>query len=146
MGSFRTAAARAADTALLTSAETDALGEGEWVRYWTRLPHRAAVRLADEGVTPIMDRGGRRVLDVRVKAGTLDQIKLEEGIVAWQLVDEAGNPAPAWEAGRATELLSGISNELKAALREVIGSGEPAALDDVIDEEGRTEGEGYAGS
>lgn len=146
MGSFRTPAARSADTALLTSSDTPALAEGEWVRYWTRLPHRAAVRLADEGVTPVMDRGGRRIVDVKVRAGTLDQVKLEEGIVAWNLLDEAGNPAPAWDVSQASGLLEGISQELKAVLREVIGNGEPVALTDVVNEEGQTEGEAFAGS
>jgi len=121
----------------------DLLGEGEFIRYYTRLPHRAARRLADEGTDPKLDKRGRRVVEVKVRSGTLQQIKLEEGVIDWYLRDELGN-AVRWERAKATELTDGLHPAIRSILSDLIGSEGQALDSETEDEEGRdtTEGEG----
>lgn len=136
MGSFRSAAARATDVQTLTAAdrpegvaEGDWLAEGEWIKYLTKLPHRAAVRLADEGTVPEFDRRGKKVTSVRIRAGTLQQIKLEEGIVDWSLTDETGSNV-RWDRAQAALLLEGLPQAVRQRLGAVIGSDSPTDSED----------------
>ena len=147
MGSFRSAAARATDIDTLTPEDrpekvdpADWLQPGEWVRYVTKLGHHAAVRLADEGTIPVLDRRGKKVTDVKIRAGTLSQIKLEEGIVDWSLSDEDGK-AVRWDKALAGTLIEGLPNAVRQALSNKIGSAAPDTDDDgEPDETGQKQG------
>lgn len=128
---FRSPSARAEDVDVLTSADCDDLDADESITYFKRLPHRAAVRLADEGTMPTLDASGRKVARIDIRAGTLQQIKLEEGIVTWTLRDEAGRPV-RWERAKAAELVDGLSDKVRAALLDRIG--EDKSVPDLDDE------------
>lgn len=143
MGSFRTTKARNADVAEVNHENRPALlAEGEWVKYRTVLPHSVAVRIADEAAMPVMERvKGKDVISgVKLRSGTVGAIKLETGIVAWNLLDEDGHPAPAWDAQKADQLVAGLSDELRSELSKLIDSRRPPELDDKDAETGETEG------
>lgn len=150
MGSFRSASARTADIVTLTAADRPAslapdtdvprwLTGDEWVKYLTRLPHAAAKRLADEGTTTVLDSRKKRVKDVVIRAGTMAQIKLEEGIVDWYVLDENDKPV-AWDKDRAGALIEGLPSAVRQHLMDRIGAG-PAGADDEADEEDDGTGE-----
>ena len=131
MGSFRSPASRTEDQGVLAESDRPEdiapehwLQEGETITYWIKLPYRAAVRLANEGMRPVLD--GQRVTDLRVQLGSLQTIKLEEGIVGWTLRDERNRVVP-WDRKRAPELLEGIPNAVRERLTAVI---EPNATGD----------------
>lgn len=143
MGSFRTIKARNADIAEINHENRPKLlAEGEWVKYRTVLPHSVAVRIADEAAMPVMERvkGKEMITGVKLRSGTVGQIKLETGIVSWNLLDEDGNPAPGWDAQKADQLIAGLSDELRAELSTLIDSRRPPELDDKDADTGETEG------
>jgi len=135
MGSYRSAADRASDQAVLTAADrppglpaldskgrANWLSEGETITYWTRLPHGAARRIASASTHASVDAMGRVSGTYDVGSATLT--KYAEGIVAWTLTDGAGLPV-LWDPRQAAALLDGVPDFVLGALGSRIGSGEP---------------------
>lgn len=127
MGSFRSARSRASDTDTLTPDNCPALSAGESVTYLTTLPHRVAVRIADEAAMPVIDGKGR-VTGLKLRSGTVSVIKLEEGIVGWTMFDEDGAEV-RWDRTKAIELVAGLDEDVRVALLAVIDGGRPPELD-----------------
>lgn len=143
MPAFRSPKARAQDVDVLTHEQCSELAENESIKYRTVMPHRVAVRIADEAAMPMLGgRRGQQVVGIKLRSGTVGQIKLEEGIVDWTLFDEDGN-AVAWEYEKRASLVEGLSPRVRSALLARIDNASPAELDQVADEDsGETVGNG----
>ena len=135
MGSYRSAADRASDQAVLTAADrppglpaldskgrANWLSEGETITYWTRLPHGAVRRIASASTHASVDDLGHTSGTYDVGTATL--AKYAEGIVAWTLTDGAGLPV-LWDPRQAAALLDGVPDFVLGALGSCLGNGEP---------------------
>jgi len=138
MGSYRSAADRACDQAVLTAADRprdlpvlDARGhanwlaEGETITYWTRLPHGAARRIASAATHTSVDSLGQ--VSGTYDVGVAGMTKYAEGIVDWSLTDGEGHPVP-WDPRQAEALLDGVPTHVLGVLGGLIGRGEPPAV------------------
>jgi hypothetical protein len=148
MGAFRSTNARSQDVAVLDHTDPlSALGEGEWIKYRTVLGHRAATRMADAAAIPMIEKD--QTIGVRLASGSVAAIKLAEGIVEWNLVDEKGAPAPQWDRAKADTLLEGLDPRTRSRLMALIDSEAPPALstpNETDGTEGNASGENSASS
>lgn len=129
MPAFRSVAARRAeDQKLLTHLDTPALADGEWVRYWTRLPHGAEGRV---------DSAGTRFTSAGTFFDPVARVRvlLIEGIVDWAIRDENGRAVP-WDRAKADELIDGMDEALLALLAAKINSERPPTLGTLVNATG----------
>lgn len=125
--SYQTVAARRTDdTALLDDKTCPALEPGEWIRYWTRLPHGARARV-DEAAREITYDPDKGTSSYAYRPVAKGRQTLIEGIVEMHLFDEKKRVV-AWSEDRASELLDGIPPGALVMLGVLIGSKEPPSL------------------
>lgn len=168
MGSFRSAAAQAASGQAMLLPEhrpaavapADWLQPGEWITYWSQMPHGLAADIAEAATLAVVDTSGNRQqrrsgsnIRAEYRAGRAAIASFIAGIVNWNLTDESGASVPFVPAqfddpnwyplGKAT--MSALPGPVVDALQRLIDSGSPPSLDSLPEDaehEEDTEGNG----
>lgn len=94
------------------------LAEGEWVRYWARVPHSISAKVISAATIVSVDPV-TNVQKVVIDAGLSSIARLRLGIVDWVLFDN-GVPI-VWDRDQAHVLIDGLDAGLVTYLSENIG-------------------------
>ena len=165
MGSYRSVAAQAASgqATLLPEhrpegvAPGDWLQPGEWITYWSQMPHGMAADIAEAATVAAISTTGnrqqRRMAGIKAeyRAGRAAIASFVAGIVNWNLTDEAGLPVPFTPVSfddplwfvQGKAIMSALPGAVVDSLQRLIDSGSPPSLDSLPEDaehEGDTEG------
>ncbi len=93
------------------------LAEGEWVRYWRRLPHSLVAKMTSAATIAKVAPDGQIVATFDPGVAAVERLHL--GIVDWALYD--GAVPVVWERDKATVLMDGLDPDLLKYLGDHIG-------------------------